>query len=84
MITARVELTDYANKVLSIIKIKFGLRDKSEALNKFVDLYGEEFQEKEVKEEYVQKIIQQASQHAQKHKNRRMSVEELDQLCEAK
>ena len=35
-VSARVELGDYANKVLGIIKIKYGLKDKSEALNKFI------------------------------------------------
>ena len=55
MISARVELDDYANRVLGIIKIKFGLRDKSEALNKFIELYGEEIMEKEASEEYTKK-----------------------------
>ena len=39
-ISARVDLGEYANKVLGIIKIKYGLNDKSEAINKFIELYG--------------------------------------------
>ena len=82
-VSARVELDEYANKVLNIVKIKFGLKDKSEALNKFVELYGEEVVEKEVSEEYVQKIITTANQHLQKYGTRKMTLKELDQLCEA-
>ena len=40
MVYARVVLNDYTNKVLNVIKAKYGLNDKSEALNKFADLYG--------------------------------------------
>jgi len=83
LISARVELSEYANKVLNMIKIKFGLKDKSEALNKFVELYGEEVVEKEATEEYAQKIIAQANLHFQKYGHRKMSLKELDQLCEA-
>ena len=47
---------DYTNRVLGIIKIKYGLKDKSEALNKFVELYGNDILEKESGEEYAKKI----------------------------
>ena len=49
MVYARITLNDYANKVLNVIKAKFDLRDKSEALNKFIDLFGDEVVEKPVK-----------------------------------
>ena len=38
MISARLNLTEYSNKVLNMIKIKFDLKDKSEALNKFMNM----------------------------------------------
>ncbi|MBU0963090.1 MAG: DUF2683 family protein, partial [Nanoarchaeota archaeon] len=41
LISARIKLNEYANKVLNILKIKFGLKDKSEAINKFIELYGD-------------------------------------------
>ena len=82
-ISARVELNDYANRVLGIIKIKYGLKDKSEALNKFIELYGEAFMEKEVKEDYVKEVIETVKDHYKKYSDEKMSLEELDKLCEA-
>ena len=79
-ISARVELNTYANKVLAVLKAKYGLKDKSEAINKFADLYGEEIVEKEVSEEYVKHIIEVTNRHLEKHKDRRMTLEELDAL----
>ena len=82
MISARVELNDYANRILGIIKIKFGLRDKSEALNKFIELYGEEIMEKRASEEYIKKIIAITKKHFEKYSNKKMTLQELDKLCE--
>lgn len=82
MISARVELDDYANRVLGIIKIKFGLRDKSEALNKFIELYGEEIMEKEASEGYIKKVISITKKHFEKYKHKKMTLQELDKLCE--
>ncbi|MBU4069955.1 MAG: DUF2683 family protein [Nanoarchaeota archaeon] len=81
MISARVELDDYTNKVLGIIKIKFGLRDKSEALNKFIELYGEEIMEKEASEEYTKNIISITKKHFEKYSNKKMTLQKLDKLC---
>ena len=82
MISARVELDDYANRILGIIKIKFALKDKSEALNKFIELYGEDVMEKEATEEYTKKIIEVVKKHFDKYSHKKMSIEELDRLCE--
>lgn len=82
MISARVELDDYSNRVLGIIKIKFGLKDKSEALNKFIELYGEEIMEKGASEEYIKKIIDVTKKHFEKYSNKKMTSQELDKLCE--
>jgi len=80
-ISARVELDDYTNKVLGIIKIKFGLKDKSEAINKFIEIYGEEIIEKSPSEEYVKKIIDISNKHIKKYGYKKMSLKELDNLC---
>lgn len=81
-ISARVELNNYANKVLAIIKAKYGLKDKSEAINKFVELYGEDIFEKEANEEYTKKIISISNNHFEKYGKRKMSLQELNKLCE--
>jgi hypothetical protein len=75
---AQLELNEYTNRVLNVIKAKFGLKDKSEALNKFAEIYGENEVEREVNEEYAKKITAIINDHMKKHPNRRMTMKELD------
>jgi len=82
MISARLNLTEYSNKVLNMIKIKFDLKDKSEALNKFMNMFGEEIVEKEAKDAYIKRLIEIDERHLKKYGNRKMSLKELDKLCE--
>ena len=76
----RAEIDDYTNRVLGVIKEKFGLKDKSDALNKFADMCGDDFVEKEVKEEFIAKTINIITEHHKKHPGRRMSLKELDEM----
>ena len=82
LISARIEINEYTNRVLAIIKAKFSLKDKSEAINKFIELYGEEIAEKQANDEYIKKIIDITNNHLKKYKNKDMSLNELDELCE--
>ena len=82
-ISARVELGDYANRVLGIIKIKYGLKDKSEALNKFIEIYGDNILEREATEEYTKKIITISNNHFKKYGLKKMSLQKLNKLCGA-
>ena len=81
-ISARVELNPYVNRVLAVLKAKYGLRDKSEAINKFVELYGDEIVEKEANEEYIKEMIAGVNEHIKKYGFKTMSFDELDALCE--
>lgn len=81
-ISARVELEPYSNKVLAVLKAKYGLNDKSEALNKFIEIYGEEVVEDEAKEGYVKEMLEEVEKHFKKYGHRKMSLVELDKLCE--
>lgn len=80
-VLARLTLNDYSNKVLNIIKIKFDLNNKSEALNKFINLFGEEIVEKQANDEYVKKLINIEKEHLKKYNSKNMSLKELDELC---
>ncbi len=80
MVDARVSLDKYSNRVLTVMKAKYDLKDKSEALNKFVKLYGHNEVEPEVKEEYIKKILKIEQNYYKKHPHRRMNDEELDKL----
>ncbi|MDP2946533.1 MAG: DUF2683 family protein [Nanoarchaeota archaeon] len=82
MVSARIEINEYANKVLAVIKAKFGLRDKSEALNKFIELYGDDFIEREPKEEFIKNTLQTIDKHMKKYGHKKMSLAKLDKLCE--
>tara|TARA_Y100000310_G_C20384357_1_gene669685 strand:- start:451 stop:705 length:255 start_codon:yes stop_codon:yes gene_type:complete len=82
MVFARVKLSEYANKVLNVIKAKFDLNDKSEAINKFAELFGEDLVEKEATDEYIKKVIEIDERHIKKYGRKKMSIKELDRLCE--
>ena len=63
------------------MKAKFGLKDKSEALNKFAAEYGEELVGNDANDEYVKKVIDISRRHLKKYGNRKMTLKELDSLC---
>ena len=56
MVQAIVDISDRANRVLNIVKAKYGLRDKSEAINVMAEEYEEDIMEPELRPEYVEKI----------------------------
>ncbi len=80
MVDARVILSDYSNRVLGVVKAKHGLKDKSEALNKFIEIYGPEEVELKVKDSYIKKILKIEEEHYKKHGLRSMSTKQLDEL----
>lgn len=82
MVYARIMLSEYANKVLNVIKAKFGLRDKSEAANKFIEMFGDDFVEKEANDKYLKKVLEIEKKHLQKYGQRKMALRELDKLCD--
>jgi len=84
MVFARLKLNEYTNRVLNVIKAKFDLKTKSEALDKFAEMCGDEIVEKEAKDEYIKKILEITEKHFKKYSNKKMSLKELDKLCEAK
>ncbi|HZX20589.1 MAG TPA: antitoxin [archaeon] len=79
-VTMNVKVKDYTNRVLGVVKEKYGLKDKGEALDRFAEMYGDEYVDKEVREEYVQKLLRIEKEHSKKHGNRRMSDKKLDKL----
>ncbi len=72
---------EYTNRVLGVIKEKYGLRDKGQAIDKFVELNGEEFVEKEVREDVIKEVIDSCNRHIKKYGFKSMSLKELDNLC---
>jgi hypothetical protein len=56
MVQAVINIDEHANRVLNVVKAKYGLKDKSEAINMVVNEYEENFLEPELRPEYVEKI----------------------------
>jgi len=52
-----INIDEEANKVLNIVKAKYGLKDKSEAINLVVAEYEENFLEPELRPEYKKKML---------------------------
>ena len=56
MVQAMINITEHANRVLNIIKAKYGLKDKSEAIVLVVNGYEESILEPELRPEYIKKL----------------------------
>lgn len=57
MVQAIVKISERANRVLNVIKAKFDLRDKSEAINLMAEQYESELLEPELRPEYIRKSL---------------------------
>ena len=56
MVKAIIDIDKHTNQVLNIVKAQYDLRDKSEAIEKIVDIYEEEVMEPELRPDYIEKI----------------------------
>lgn len=57
MVQAMININEEANRVLNIVKAKYGLRDKSEAINLVVKEYEENSLEPELRPEYIERAL---------------------------
>lgn len=60
MVQAMININENVNQILNIVKAKFGLKDKSEAINLVVSEYEQALLEPELRPEYRAKIVQVA------------------------
>jgi len=56
MVQAIIDIEDETNRVLNIVKAKFGLKDKSEAINVMAEQYEQELLEPQLRPEYAAKL----------------------------
>ena len=56
MVYANINLGEHENRVLNIVKGKFGLKNKSEAMRYIINEYEKEILEPELRPEYRKKI----------------------------
>ena len=82
-VTMNLKAEDYTNRVLGVIKEKYGLNDKSQALNKFAEMFGEEFVDRELKEDVIKEVIASCNRHIKKYGFRSRTTKDLRKLIEA-
>jgi len=56
MVQAIITLNEKEDRVLNIVKGKFGLKNKSEAINLIVNEYEQEFLEPELRPEFIEEM----------------------------
>jgi len=78
MVQAMININEKTNRILNIVKAKFGLKDKSEAINMVVEKYEESFLEPEIRPEFLEELKEIKKQKGIPFKN----IEELRKLIE--
>jgi len=56
MVQAVIKIKDRSNRVLNIVKAKYGFKDKSQAIEYVIEKYESAFLEPELRPEYVEKL----------------------------
>lgn len=56
MVKAIINIDEHTNQILNIVKAKFGLNDKSQAIQKMALEYEENVLEQKLRPEYVKKL----------------------------
>jgi hypothetical protein len=56
MVQAMINISKHTNHILNIIKAKYELKNKSEAIDLMAERYEEEIMEPELRPEYVRKM----------------------------
>ena len=57
MVKAIVDINEPANRILNIVKARDNLKDKSEAINLVLHIYGKEFLEEELRPEFIKELL---------------------------
>ncbi len=69
MVQALIELDENTNRVLNVVKAKYNLNDKSQAITLVVEKYIETSGEPELKPEFIEKIRKTEKQKSIKVKD---------------
>ena len=56
MVQAIIDLEEHKDRVLTIVKGKFGFKNKSQAINFVIGKYEEELLEPQLRPEYIKKL----------------------------
>ena len=69
MVQAVINIPEETNRILNIVKAKFGLKDKSQAIKTIVDTYENNFLEPELRPEFIEKMKQRQKEPTVKVKD---------------
>lgn len=64
MVQAIINIDEHTNRVLNIVKAKYGLKDKSAAIDRMAAEYEEEILEPAIRPEYIKKLKKIEKQEA--------------------
>jgi len=56
MVQSIIDINENEDRVLNIVKAKFGLKNKSQAVSLIAKIYADSFLEPEFKPEYIKKL----------------------------
>ncbi len=71
MVQAVVNFNEHENRIINIVKGKFGLRNKSEAIEYIINEYEKEHLEPELRPEYIEKMKERQKEETVKVKDSR-------------
>ena len=57
MVQSIVNLGEHEDRILTIVKGKYGLKNKSDAVNLIIEKFGEEMLEPELRPEYKKELL---------------------------
>lgn len=78
MVQAIVDLGEFENRVVNVVKARFGLKNKSDAINRIIqDNFDEYF---ELRPEYLEKLKEYEKEPAKRFKNPDEFRKYLDKL----
>jgi len=69
MVNAMINISDQANQILNIVKARFNLKDKSEAIEYVTLCFGEDILEPKLKPEFIERMKKRQLEPTVKIKN---------------
>lgn len=69
MVKAIIDISEHANRIISIVKAKYGLKNKSEAINLMAEQYEEKILELKLRPGYVEKMKKRQKESTVKIEN---------------
>lgn len=79
-VNVNLVVDDYTNRVLGVVKEMYGLKDKGQALVKLAHMYGDDYIDRPVREEYAKKVLADTEAHFKKYGIRRKTKKDLNAL----